>query len=696
MRRWITWVAALVVAAFATAGGPRAETAASAWSQNAQGQVRLIAAVTGVGAGDHVQLGLEFQNKPGWKIYWRSPGDAGLPPQIDWSASANLAGAEIAWPAPHRFSYTGLETMGYEDEIVLPITAKLKQVGAPLALDAKVDYLICAEICVPRHADLALTLGPGPADASPQAHLISRFLARVPGPGALQGMALQSATAPAPDTLQVTVSADPPLTAPDLFVERADGIAFAAPKVKLEDGGKHAVFTLKAQPDTGKGGLLGGGPLTLTVVDGDRGMEVTTPVTAASGGTAAGTPGLLAMLGIALLGGLILNLMPCVLPVLSLKLLSMVGHGGDGPRTVRVSFLFSAAGILVSFLVLAAAAIAARSAGMAVGWGVQFQQPVFLAVMIALVTLFSANLFGFYEIPLPHWLVPDRVAHHEVRSHLGHFFQGAFATLLATPCSAPFLSTAVGFALARGTGEIVAIFAALGIGMAVPYFAVTLWPGLVRHMPKPGRWMLILRAILGVALIATAAWLLFVMATEAGAQAAWIVAVLMAAALAVLGIGRRMAAMLRVAAVAVLVIASVIAATMSMMTSSEARVADAGAGKWQPFSRDAITKAVADGKVVMVDVTADWCLTCKLNKRAVLDRGPVAARLAAPDVVPLLADWTKPDDGIAAYLASFGRYGIPFNAVYGPGAPNGIALPELLTDEAVLDALAKASGKARS
>ncbi len=684
-------MAVLAAAIFATVGDLRAETAASAWSQNAQGQVRLIAAVTGVGTSDHVQLGLEFQNKPGWKIYWRSPGDAGLPPQIDWSASANLAGTAIAWPAPHRFSYTGLETMGYEDEVVLPIAAQLKQAGAPLALIAKVDYLICAEICVPRHADLALTLGTGPAEASPQAHLISRFLARVPGPGALQGMALQAATAPTPDTLQVTVSADPPLTAPDLFVERADGIAFDAPKVKLDDGGKRAVFTLKAQPNTGQGGLVGGGPLTLTVVDGDRGMEVTTPVAAAAAST--GGPDFLAMIGIALLGGLILNLMPCVLPVLSLKLLSMVGHGGAASRTIRISFLSSAAGILASFLVLAAAAIAARSAGVAVGWGIQFQQPVFLAVMIALLTLFSANLFGFYEIPLPRWLVPDRVAQHDVRGHLGHFLQGAFATLLATPCSAPYLGTAVGFALGRGTGEIVAIFTALGLGMALPYIGVTVWPGLVRHMPKPGRWMLILRAILGVALIATAGWFLYVMATEAGERAAWIVAALMLAALVVLGMGRRMAAMLRAGAVAVLVAAAVIAATMSMMTASEARVANAASGNWQPFSREAIGKAVADGKVVMVDVTADWCLTCKLNKRAVLDRGPVAARLMAPDVVPLLADWTRPDDGIAAYLASFGRYGIPFNAVYGPGAPNGIALPELLTDEAVLDALAKAAGK---
>ena len=210
------------------------------------------------------------------------------------------------------------------------------------------------------------------------------------------------------------------------------------------------------------------------------------------------------MLGIALLGGLILNLMPCVLPVLSLKLLAMVGHGGAPPRTVRVSFLFSGAGILVSFLALAAAAILARSAGLAVGWGVQFQQPLFLAAMIALVTLFSANLFGFYEIPLPAWRCPSAVTHHEARGHAGHFLQGAFATLLATPCSAPFLGTAIGFALARGAIEIVLIFAALGSRdghrRILPSHA---WPALVRRLPRPGRWMIVLRAVLGLALVAT-------------------------------------------------------------------------------------------------------------------------------------------------------------------------------------------------
>lgn len=681
------WLAAalLLTLPMSAAADPDGE-AASPWVRNAQGELRLVSAVTGVGKSDRVQIGLQFHNQPGWKIYWRSPGDAGLPPSIDWSGSQNLADAAIAWPAPHRFSYAGLETMGYEDEIVLPISLRLSEPGRALDLRAKVDYLICSEVCVPRQADLALDIGAGPAAASANAHLIGRFLARVPGPGAMQGLSLVSATATAPDTLEVVVDADPPLTKPDLFVERTDGMQFGPPRVRLEAGGRHAIFSLHAESGTGQG-AVSASPVTLTVVDGDRGMQVATPVAVGSAGS---EPGLVAMLGIALLGGLILNLMPCVLPVLSLKLLAMVGHGGAAPRTVRVSFLFSGAGILVSFLALAAAAILARSAGVAVGWGVQFQQPLFLAAMVALVTLFSANLFGFYEIPLPAWAVPEAVAHHEARSHAGHFLQGAFATLLATPCSAPFLGTAIGFALARGALEIVLIFAALGVGMAIPYLAVALWPQFVHRLPRPGRWMVGLRAVLGLALVGTGAWLLFVLSTEAGERAAATVAALMIAILMVLGLGRRMAVALRVGTVAVLVVAAAVSVWMS--TASEAGIAEAAStGNWRAFDRAEIGKQVAEGKTVFVDVTADWCLTCKLNKRAVIDRGAVAERLSISGTVAMRGDWTRPDPAIGAYLASFGRYGIPFDAVYGPGAPNGIALPELLTESTVLDALARAS-----
>ncbi len=662
------------------------EISASEWSTNAQGRLRLVSAVTAVGDTGRVQLGLEFQLKPGWKIYWRSPGDAGYPPAIDWKGSDNLAEAILSWPAPHRFSISGLETMGYKDDLILPIIARLNEPSQGLSLRAAVDYLVCDVLCVPQHGDLSLDLASGAPEASPQAYDIGRYLARVPAEGARQGLSLLSAEATRNGSLRVVVAANPPLANPDLFIERADQMQFGKPKVRLEQGGKQAVFVARAVDKTGEGGLTDK-PVTLTVVDGNRGMEVVTGIAPAEPGSRFGR--LLGMMGLALLGGFILNLMPCVLPVLSLKVLGLIGHAGAERRTIRAGFLASAAGILASFLGLAAITVAVKAAGAAVGWGIQFQQPLFLVMMVVVVTLFAANLFGFFEIPLPQWAGGLGRGKGDPHSLLGHFIAGAFATLLATPCSAPFLGTALGFALAHGPLEIFSIFVLLGCGMALPYMVVAAWPQLAQRLPRPGRWMVTVRRLLGLVLIATAAWLLAVLAAEAGLPAALTVGVLMVVALAVLSAGQRLKSAARLAAIVVLALGSV-AASYGTLPRAKAGAPPEIKGLWQPFDKDALAKQVAEGKVVFVDVTADWCITCQVNKATVVYRGKVAQALTEHDVVAMEADWTRPDDSIAAYLASFGRYGIPFDAVYGPGAPDGLPLPELLNDDAVLDALDKA------
>jgi suppressor for copper-sensitivity B len=416
-------------------------------------------------------------------------------------------------------------------------------------------------------------------------------------------------------------------------------------------------------------------------------MEVVSDVAPAEPGSRVGK--VIAMIGVALLGGFILNLMPCVLPVLSLKVLGLIAHAGAERRTIRVAFLASAAGILTSFIGLAAAAVMVRAAGASVGWGIQFQQPLFLVAMVVVITLFAANLFGFFEIPLPRWAADAGGGKGNPHSLAGHFGSGAFATLLATPCSAPFLGTAVGFALARGVFEIFAIFFALGLGMALPYLVIAIWPKIAQSLPRPGKWMLTLRRLLALVLLATAGWLLVVLAAEIGEWMGLAVGGLMALVLASLALGRRLAVVVRMASVLVIAGAAIALSSNALPRPSAVSAADIK-GLWKPFDKDALAKYIAEGKVVFVDVTADWCITCQVNKAAVVYRGKVAERLKAADVIALEADWTRPDDDIAAYLAGFGRYGIPFNAVYGPGTPDGIVLPELLTDEAVLDALEKA------
>lgn len=687
-------LAALWLLAAAAAEAP-AQAASSSWVTSPQTRVRLIAATAGVGGSRTLRLGLHFRLQPGWKIYWRSPGDAGYPPRLDWSGSENLAGAVLLWPVPQRFSVLGFTTLGYKNEVVLPVVATIMDPSRGARLRATVDFLSCDAICVPQQAKLVMDLPAGPAQNTRYAHLIGKFAARVPNNGPASGLSVESVRVSgggATATLLVSVRGREKLEAPDLLVEGPRFLEFGKPTVRLSDGGHAALLTVSVKALSKKPPELRGAVLTLTVIDGERALEVTALAKGDVNSGARGGRSLLVVLGLALLGGLILNLMPCVLPVLSLKLLGMVSHGGGERRVVRRRFLASATGIVTSFLALAGFLALVRAAGGSVGWGIQFQEPMFLVAMVVILGLFAANLWGLFELRLPAAL-NGRLAGAGGKDGLGgDFMTGAFATLLATPCSAPFLGTAVGFALSAGLVETFAIFAALGVGMALPYLLVAAAPGLATALPRPGPWMIKLKAVLGGALAVTAIWLLSVLATQTGANVAWAVAALMLAALGVLWLRRRAPLFAGRRGVVWLVVLIGLSFAAPGRFGGDLPAATAMDTEWQRFDRAAIATLVSQGKTVFVDVTADWCLTCKANKSLVLGRGDVAARLADGRIVKMVADWTRPNEDIAAYLAAYGRYGIPFNVVYGPGAPDGIVLPELLTSGSVLAALDRAGG----
>jgi len=673
---------------------------ASDWSVNDQGRLRLISAVDGVGDGRELPLGLQFRLEPGWKIYWRSPGDAGFPPDVDWSKSRNLDRLSIAWPVPQRFSVLGFETLGYKDEVVLPLRVGVAMPGQPVHVKVAVRYLTCAEICVPQQATLTLNLPQGPVKASAQANLLAQFNAQVPREGASHGLAMdRAAVSPRGEDLILRVHAEAAVSfdAPDLLVEGPEGTYFLRPDVSLSDDGKMATLTLEG------GGIaaekLDGKTLRFTLVDGNRSMEreltvrlgdiVDVPAGAVMGGDLT----FFTVLLLAVMGGLILNLMPCVLPVLSIKLLKVVGHGGADRGAVRVGFLASAAGILFSFMLLATFLVGLKSSGMAIGWGIQFQQPVFLVAIAAILTLFACNLFGLLEFRLPSAFAGWAARHSHGRSLVGHFMTGALATLLATPCSAPFLGTAVGFALSRGAAEIYAVFFALGIGLAIPFLVIAAAPALATRLPRPGAWMVTLRRVLAVALVGTAVWLLSVLYVQGGADITLAVGALLLLVPLVYAVRRiegsrfarhagKATAILIVAAIAVPIVREPLPAGPANLRPGTV---------WRPFDESAIAGHVRNGKIVLVDVTADWCITCQVNKAFVLDRGRIATLMHGPAIVAMQADWTRPDPKISSYLAKFGRFGIPFNVVYGPLMPHGIVLPELLTENAVLSAIVEAA-----
>ena len=686
------------------AGASPALAVASDWSVTEQARVRLISAVDGVGDRSSVPMGIQFRLKPGWKIYWRSPGDAGLPPRADWSGSRNIGATSIAWPAPERFSIFGLETLGYKDEVVLPVEVRVGEAGRPVSARAQVSYLVCAEICIPQEAKLALAIPGGPAEPSEEAFLLARYASQVPPKDGRHGLSLSLVSfAPAPQGFVLTLraAAMTAFVAPDVFIEGPNGAFFNRPTVKLGKGARIADLTVKG------GGLdaarLAGQTLRVTLVDGSRSLETVLTMAAPEGGAGEAAVASVApdraipvILALALLGGLILNLMPCVLPVLSIKLLGVVGYGGAEARKIRTGFLAAAAGIVASFLMLAAALIGLKAAGAAVGWGIQFQQPVFPVLLTLILTIFASNLFGLFEFRLPGRLADFAVRHGQGSSLAGHFLTGALATLLATPCTAPFLGTAVGFALSRGPAEIALVMLAVGTGLALPYLAVAAFPGLVSWLPRPGKWMIVLRRVLALALVAAVIWLLTVLRSLIGADAVFSVAALLLVIVMVLG--ARLLPASRIGRHAAMIVASLaVAALLVPVFRAEPPVpAPPVAAKdgWVAFDESEVKRLVGLGKVVLVDVTADWCITCQVNKRLVLGDAAVAAVLRSPSVVAMRADWTRPDPAIARYLARFGRYGIPFNAVYGPSAPDGIALPELLNSKVVLSAIADAGGAA--
>ena len=678
---------------------------ASFWMQGVQSEVRVISPYTATGENEAtVPLGLEFKMNEGWHIYWRTPGEAGLPPQLDYGQSLNIQDVSFSWPVPVRDVQFGIETFIYKDTVVLPFDVTLQQPGQPLDLRGRVDFLICEEVCIPDTVDVAFSLPGGPARvAANEAALLNTFETRIPSEnGGSVGLTVESiAFEPTTDPekpalighLVTNVSSVFEMTKPDVFAEVPDGYFVRKPTVSLADDAMTGSLRSPVFRENWATAEPSDAAFTITVADGIRGVELT-PFRLLDGfGTGAkalaatpdaldlSLPTLLGMLVLAVIGGFILNFMPCVLPVLSLKMFSVVSHGGQADRKIRLSFAATAAGILVSFLILALIFASLKLAGASFGWGVQFTQPIFILALLVVLLGFALNLFGLFEIPNIPGLGGLGA---NQRGFLGDFTSGILATLLATPCSAPFLGTAIGFALAAPVMILILIFMFVGVGLALPYLAVIAFPKLASVMPKPGRWMLRLRQVLGLALVVTAVWLLGVLLKQwgVGSDWRWAAALIAGAAFATGAYFAKWRTAGLGAAAAAIPLALIIIASPQAAVSKDAI--------FQPFTEAALQAALDEGKTVFVDVTADWCLTCKTNKIRAINVPEVKAELAKNDVVALQADWTTYDPSITTYLASLGRRAIPFDAVYSGKTGEVEVLPELLSANNVLEALDRA------
>lgn len=636
-----------------------------------------------------LSAGISVALSDGWKTYWRSPGEVGLPPEIDWSGSTNLASAEMLWPAPTRFRAFGIENFGFAKQVTFPVRLTLINPGQPTVLKADVFLLVCSDVCVPQDLTLRLNLPAGTGIDQTTAAEIANWSAKVPTDSALSDLEANAHFSDDETLLTVVIAGSADWHSADIFPEIEDGIAFGTPDIRAAPDGSSVWASF---PIFGDGADASKLALTLTTADTAVAFDTVRivasapepPFTKAKTSAAFGTR--LWMVLIAFLGGLILNVMPCVLPVLSIKFTSALKMSDRPVAQTRLGFLASAAGTVSFMWALAVGVLILQALGMSVGWGLQFQNAYFLIALILVLAVFTANLLGLFELSLPQGLM-TRLSHSRGNGYVGDFATGMFGAVMATPCSAPLLGTALAFALTGTPQDVVMIFTAMGIGLALPYLVIAARPLWVSRLPKPGRWMIAVKSALGAMLFGTLIWLLWVLQAVSNLTVmAAIVAILVTILSCIIWNNRAQSSL-------PVVVAFLLASTGFALPTILERPATAQttALNWVPFSRSDIPKHVSLGHRVFVDVTADWCLTCKANKVLVLSRDPVASALNAPDIIAMQADWTRPDPAIQQFLESNGRFGIPFNVIYGPAAPEGIVLSEVLTQDSVLNALSQAA-----
>lgn len=671
-----------------------ASTLTTGWVHNPQHPpvaVRLMLTGEKNEANKTVEGLLEVKLDKDWKTYWRSPGEGGTAPSINWELSSNLNSVDWHWPLPKRYEFLGVETLGYKHDVIFPMTFHLDDMNKPVFLSGKLTMSSCTSICVLTDYELSLDFNPEKLVPSVDAMVLyNKGNSLVPKPSTAVELT-QVSYDEAKKIVSIVATNKAGWTNPDVFVDGQSKpvkqTSFLTPKIDVS--GEQLIAQVPVNSWFGTPKLVGE-PLSVTITDKDIAVELSKvadnkPVITLQNDS------LLEVIGLALLGGLILNIMPCVLPVLGMKLSSVISAKGLERRQIRAQFIASALGILVSFWLLAGFLALLKVSGQALGWGVQFQSPWFIGAMMIITGLFAANMLGLFEIRLSSntntWL-----ATRGGNSYGGHFVQGMFATLLATPCSAPFLGTAVAFALGANYLTLFAIFTALAVGMAAPWLLIALFPQLANALPKPGMWMNTVKTIFGLMMLVTSLWLLSLMANFFSLKIVIVIGVI-ALALLLSQLWRIKGKRATLLTVGFLIIVTAIGLIIGSLTADKWAKPLPQDHHWTPLNVEQIKQDVAQGKTVFVDVTADWCITCKANKVGVILQEPVYSALDQENIVLMRGDWTKPSDYVTNFLQSHGRFGVPFNIVYGPAAPNGIELPVILTSEQVLDALKQASSK---
>jgi thiol:disulfide interchange protein/DsbC/DsbD-like thiol-disulfide interchange protein len=697
-------------------------------------QAQLVAlAPQGIAPGQPLKLGLRIKHQPDWHTYWKNAGDSGLPTQLDWQLPPGMQAAEIDWPTPQQIRVGDMLNYGYEGTVLLPVAVQVTPDFQPRA-DGTVDirlnasWLVCRVECIPEEGQFALSL---PTDVADTMWAADFAQAQAQAPQGLEAAQSRFSALPSGDRVSLRVHGLPAAAHGQtlaFYPESADTFHHAAVLGKdWQQAWESNVWTAELPLSA----MRGATPAQLSFVLGlpapgtdvahappAQSWRITAPVdgtwtaadlaqvspalaaaleanqqAAATSAPPAAAPSIstrswVAALVGGLLGGLLLNLMPCVFPVLAIKLMGFARHGANA-RAQRANGLAYAAGVVLSFMALGGVLLALRAAGEQLGWGFQLQSPLVVASLAALFTLIGLNLAGVFELTQ---VVPSRIANLHARHPLADaFISGVVAVAIASPCTAPFMGASLGFAVGMPAAQALAVFAALGVGMAIPYVLLSWVPALLRWLPRPGAWMDTFRRAMAFPMFATVIWLVWVLGQQSGIDgAATLLALLLClAALAwVLTLHGKTRLVL---SVLVLALAAWLASSFGRNVVEPLPVANASSSAttgtgWQAWSASAQAELLAQGRPVFVDYTAAWCVTCQYNKRTTLAEGDVLAAFVQRNVALLRADWTRRDPAITAELTKLGRSGVPVYVLLAPGqAP--VVLSELLSTQEVLNAL---------
>ncbi|HWQ37139.1 MAG TPA: thioredoxin family protein [Burkholderiales bacterium] len=659
-------------------------------------EAELIPESTAVAPGQALTVALRLKMEERWHTYWKNPGDSGLPTRIEWKLPPGFEAGPIQWPAPKRIDVGPLANYGYEGEVLLLTDIRTPpSLSGSVPLEAKAHWLVCEEICIPGDAQFSVVLPVG--NAAPDPRWANRFReTRAALPREVERLRASATLAGNEWLIALPRTAAPALTRLTFFPEEDGWIRYssrqrlsfeggnwrlrldAAPEARARQGELKGI--LVAEPELAGGVRAAAVALQFTVVP-----ALPVPAPEQSGAALS----LVTALAFAFAGGLLLNLMPCVFPVVSIKVLSFFERAGGDRASLRGHGLLFASGVLVCFWVVAGLLLALRAAGAALGWGYQLQSPVVVSALSALFFALALNLSGVFHFGDSMQRIAGSL---RARSgYLDAFLSGLLATVIATPCTAPFMGAALGFALTQPVGDAMLTFTSLALGMAAPYVVLSFSPRLMEKLPRPGPWMETLKQLLAFPLYLTVVWLVWVLGRQTGLDGAIrLLAGLVLLGAALWAFGRFRHAAVYGARRAAFVSAALLFAgglAIAWPQAPGGRNSASAEGHWQPWSRAALVQAQAAGKAVFVDFTAAWCVTCQVNKRLVLERESVLRHFTERGVVLMRADWTSQDPEITMALKELGRSGVPVYALYPPRAGAPLLLPELLTEARVIAAI---------